>query len=490
MTQTPKGRDDADDAPALPTWTDTAPAAPSPDVQAPVPLFDPARPEHEVGRFVPSSPAAVDAVMDAAREAFPEWCRLGPAARFAVLDAFLDEVGARAERIARTMTAEQGKTLRESRGEVAKALGEARFMLGEVQRTGGVTRPSENPSRLCLTERVPLGAIAAINPWNFPVSTPMRKLVPALATGNTIVLKPSELTPGPLALLVEAARAGGVPRGVIGLALGGAEVGTRMCGHAAARGVTFTGSTATGRRIARTAADGPIPLQLEMGGKNAAIVCESADLDAASDAIAASAILCSGQRCTAISRVIVHVSCEAALVERLRRRFEALTVGPGDREDSDLGPLASRDQLERVAGFVERAVGAGAERVVGGHACEEAGYGYRPTILANVADDAEVVLEEVFGPVVTVQSFGDPARAIAVHDAPRYGLAAAIFSNDHAEILELRRGIDAGMIFVNAGTFPENHMPFAGTKLSALGAPSVGSEASEFFTRTVTTYLG
>lgn len=467
----------------IPQWTSIIGGVPRSGGPA-YEIRDPGQPDRVVARAVDGDTETVDAAVEAAREAAETWSALPGPVRGDHLARFLDAVEQDAEAIARQMTLEQGKIIAESRGEVAKGVGEGRYMLAEAYRQGVVQRPSTRVGGWNMARRMPHGVVAAINPWNFPFSTPLRKIMPALVAGNTIVLKPSELTPGPLCLLAQAATRSGLPEGSINVVLGsGRLVGQAMVEHPGVDMVTFTGSTNTGRAIAVAAARRLIPVQLEMGGKNAGIVTKSADLDLAAQEITRAALVCSGQRCTAISRVLVDQHVVAELTSRLRAAFSAVRPGHGLEADSNIGPLVSAEHLENVDGMVSRAHDRGARIITGGAPLNGPGYFYPATLIEAKENCLEILTEEVFGPVLTITPFRTLDEAITLHENTIYGLTGAVFGRNPEELASLRDRMKTGMLHMNAGTFPENNMPFAGAKHSSAGAPSVGEQALDAFTR-------
>ena len=454
--------------------------------------FDPSAPGTCVGRYSPTSPQGLRTALDAARSGQTEWAALPPAERSRRVVELLDAVEAQTEEIARAVTLEQGKPIAESRGETGKALREARFMAGEAVRGHSEVMPAQKPDCRNMVLRRPRGVIAAITPWNFPILTPMRKIAPALAHGNAIILKPSELTPASACLIAEAAE-DLLPAGVLQIVHGGGEVGAALVGDAAVDGVTFTGSVATGRRIYAAAAQNLAELSLELGGKNAVIINDTDDLERCLDQVFGAACQCAGQRCTAISRVIVADALHDAVIDGLKARAQAQVVGAGIDPAITLGPLINQDQFDRVSGFVERAIEAGADVVAGGTAMPVAsapdGFFYPATILRAVEPSMEVAREEVFGPVISVMRYSDFDTAMSLLNDVDYGLTSSLFSNDSALIQRFLDESQNGMLHVNHGTIPDDHMPFGGIRHSGVGAYSVGPSAVNFYTTEHSAYL-
>jgi aldehyde dehydrogenase (NAD+) len=453
---------------------------------------DPSAPGTCVGRYSPTSPAGLRTAMDAARRGQAEWAALPPAERSRRVVALLDAVEARTEDIARAVTLEQGKPIAESRGETGKSLREARFMAGEAVRGHSAVMPAQKPDCRNMVLRRPRGVIAAITPWNFPILTPMRKIAPALAHGNAIILKPSELTPAPACLIAEAAEEF-LPAGALQIVHGGGEVGAALVSDAAVDGVTFTGSVETGRRIYAAAAQNLAELSLELGGKNAVVINDTDDLERCLDQVFGAACQCAGQRCTAISRVIVADALHDAVIDGLRARAKAQVVGAGIDPATTLGPLINQDQFQRVSGFVERAVEAGAHVVTGGRAMQvdsaPDGFFYPATVLRDVEPSMEIAREEVFGPVISVMRYTEFDTAMRLLNDVDFGLTSSLFSNDSALIQRFLDESQNGMLHVNHGTIPDDHMPFGGIRHSGVGAYSVGPSAVNFYTTEHSAYL-
>lgn len=455
---------------------------------------NPAHPEQVVGEYADSTPADVDAAVAAASGAHQEWADTPGPQRGAVLYRFAQLLEESREELARIVTLEQGKPVCESMGEVGRAAAEVRFMAGEASRPVGQTYPSERKGVQCYTVAEPLGVIAAICPWNFPVVSPVRKIAPALAYGDTVVLKPSPLTPGSAVFLMRLLEKAGAPAGVVNLVMGrDPELGSALVADARVRGISFTGSTRVGMQIARTAAERLAGVQLELGGKNPAIVVDYPDLDGAAREIVSAALQCSGQRCTALSRVIVLESQADALVARLRAETDRIQVGDGILGTTTMGPLVSRVQFDNVDRYVRQAREEGSSILTGGKPLvkdpEQEGYFYGPTLVDHVSAKTALAKEEVFGPVLPVIRVRDPEEALAVANSTRYGLAAALFTSRQELVARFVTSLDAGMVHVNHGTASQAHVPFGGRKDSGQGAFSIGASSREFFTQRKTVYV-
>ena len=457
-------------------------------------IRNPAHPAQCLGEFADSTAADAAAAVTAAAAAARAWADTPGPRRGNVLFRFAQLLEESKHDLARIISREQGKPLAESAGEVGRAAAEARFMAGEASRPAGQTFPSERPGFSCFTQSEPLGVVAAICPWNFPVVTPVRKIAPALAFGNTVVFKPSSLTPWSAVYLMGLLERSGAPRGVVNLITGsGAVVGDALVGDPRVGGITFTGSTEIGTRIYEGAARRLARVQLELGGKNPAVVIDYHDLDHAAREIVAAAFLCSGQRCTAISRVIVSEAQADALVERILSHVGRITVGDGLDPSTTMGPLVSQRQLQRVERYVREGVESGCALLTGGTTPvrdpEHEGYYYAPTVFDRVPPDSPLALEEIFGPVLPILRVRDLTEGIALANSTRYGLAAAIFTSRLAGVQEFTSRVQAGMIHVNHGTASQAHVPFGGVKESGQGAYSIGSSAREFFTNVKAVYV-
>ena len=446
-----------------------------------------------LGRFIESGPDEVARAAQAAAAAAAAWGEMPAPQRAVLLRHVVGAIASRADELARLMTREQGKPLAESVGEVNRAIDESTFMVGEGYRLYGDTVPSHRQNVWAQTVRVPVGPVAAITPWNFPIITPLRKLMPALIAGNPVVLKPSELTPMIALRLVEIMSEAGLPAGVLNLVTGGRAAGAALVDQPSIRAITFTGSTGAGRAIYASAASRLVRVQAEMGGKNPVVIWEPTSLAEAVQDIVTAAFQCTGQRCTAVSRVIVPRD-EAAEVERsLVAAVSRSRPGNGMTEGVTLGPLVSGDLLGRVEGFVDRAVAAGARLLTGGQRLTggdyERGYFYPVTLLADVTGDMEIAREEVFGPVLTIQPVDSFEEALAMANDVQYGLTSSIFTQRLDLAGRFVQGIQSGMVHVNHGTASEPHMPFGGVKDSALGPGSIGTTTKDFFTDIKAVYI-
>jgi aldehyde dehydrogenase (NAD+) len=454
---------------------------------------NPGRISEVVGRYPLSTAQDVNRAVEAAHRALQEWRDVPAPDRMEYVHGLIEIWRRRSDELAEAVTLEMGKPIREARSEVERGIGEMRFTAGEALRVGGETLPSGRRDLLAYTVREPIGVVAAVTPWNFPVLSPIRKTIPALVHGCTVVLKPASLTPLTSVIIVEMLQEAGVPAGVVNLVIGrGGEVGDALVTHPRVNGITFTGSTEVGLGIYEKAAPSNKKVQLEMGGKNGCVVASCKDPKDAAAQIVAAAYQASGQRCTAISRVIVleeqREELEAALVEETKK----LKVGRGLDEETTMGPLSSRNQLQRCIHYVDLAQQDGARVLLGGQAPSgEAfaqGHYYEPTILTDVKPGTPAALDEIFGPVLVVTPVKDFKEGLEVHNEVRYGLTSSIFTDDMDFAQAFVRGSEAGMVHVNNGTVSEGHLPFGGVKQSGMGAYGIGATNQEFFTNLKVVY--
>jgi acyl-CoA reductase-like NAD-dependent aldehyde dehydrogenase len=454
---------------------------------------NPACPSQILGEFPRSGAADVDAALASAATARAIWDQIQAPQRAAILLRFSQLLLDSKDELARIITLEQGKALCESAGEVARASAEAAFAAGEAVRLSGQTFPSERRGFSCYTVLQPVGVVAAITPWNFPVVSPVRKIAPALACGNTVVLKPASLTPRSAVYLASLLEEAGLPPGVLNLVIGSGECGERLISDTRVRGISFTGSTAVGVRISEQVAARMAKLQLELGGKNPAIVLECDDLDGAAQEIVAAAFLCSGQRCTALSRVIVQESQADQIREHLVTHMEKIRVGNGLDPQTTMGPLVSRHQLETVAGYVRKGLSDHSTLVAGGQQLTESpeseGYYYAPTLFDHVSADSALAQEEIFGPVLPMIRVRNAEQAFEVANGTRYGLAASLFTGNRHLVDKFVQHVESGMVHVNHGTASQAHVPFGGVKDSGQGAFSIGPTVKDAFTNVKTVYI-
>ncbi|MEM6386406.1 MAG: aldehyde dehydrogenase family protein [Pseudomonadota bacterium] len=451
---------------------------------------NPANPSEKVGRYGIMSSDELGTVIAKANIAQAEWAKVPGLERSQRLNAFIDAVEARAEELARAGTLEQGKLFRESKGEALKCCAEGRFSVGEAARMGAMAIASGRTGFSNQILRRPRGVIFCISPWNFPISTPMRKICPALAFGNAVVMKPSQFTPAANFLLAEISKEF-FPENLIQIAMVSGRVASEAIASADIHGVSFTGSVPTGKLVYAAAAQNLIPVQLELGGKNGAILNDSDDLEGAVSQILGAAFMTSGQRCTAISRVIVHKDIAAEAKDALASKAAAMKMGAGLDADSDIGPLCNLPHWTDVCVATEKAIADGAKPMTGGSAPgdPENGYFFAPTVLDDVQHKSIAGQHEIFGPVLSVLEYETFDQAMDILNGTEFGLTSALFSNRNDLIQRFLAESQNGMIHVNHGTVPDNNMPFGGIKNSGVGAYSVGPTAVNFYTSEHAAYV-
>jgi aldehyde dehydrogenase (NAD+) len=453
---------------------------------------NPARPSEVVAEVRAADAALAEEAVGAAKESFAVWRGTPPPARGDLLRRGADLLERRAEEIGRDLAREEGKTLAEAVGETARAVAIFRYYAAQTLEPDGETYPSHSAATFLYARREPLGPVSAITPWNFPIAIPAWKIAPALACGNTVVWKPSELVPLTSVHLVRALVDAGLPAGVLNLVLGrSAEVGDTVVAHESLAAVTFTGSNEVGRRIQLTATERGKKVQLELGGKNPAVVLADADLEQAAEQVARGAFLSAGQKCTATSRVIVERSVVPEFAERLVQRARSWKVGDPLDPDTKVGPLASEAQRARVSGYLELARRDGATALAGADGGVPGdGYYVTPTVFADVPAESRVAREEIFGPVASLLEASSYEEAVAWANDTPFGLTATIFTRDLGRALRFAREARAGVVKVNQETAGlEFQAPFGGMKQSSSGSREQGKVARDFFTEWKTVYL-
>ncbi|KUJ85719.1 aldehyde dehydrogenase [Ruegeria marisrubri] len=444
-----------------------------------------------IGLYARGTADDVDKAANAARAALPGWAAVSPQVRADLLETVAQQLLARAEEIGTLLAREEGKTLAEARGETIRAAQIFRFFAGEALRISGDAVNSVRPGISVEVTREPVGVVGLITPWNFPIAIPAWKLAPALAYGNTVVMKPAELTPGSAHVLAEILQSAGVPNGVFNLVMGrGSVVGDAMVKHPEIDAISFTGSVPVGRALAVEAARGLKKVQLEMGGKNPMVVLDDADLDVAVEACLNGAFYSTGQRCTASSRLIVQAGIHDAFVEQLTAHSQALRVGNPLDANTQIGPVVSEGQLQNNLAYVELARAEGAE-VIGGERLngETEGYFQRPALFLNATNAMRSSREEIFGPCASVIKVEDFDEALTVANDTEFGLSSGICTTSLRHAREFRRRSAAGMVMVNLPTAGvDYHVPFGGRKGSSYGQREQGRYAAEFYTAVKTAY--
>ncbi|MFL6007324.1 MAG: aldehyde dehydrogenase family protein [Gaiellaceae bacterium] len=448
-----------------------------------------------LGVFPKSGVDDVDRAVAAAKEAFAEW-RLVPAPkRGEILFRFAQLVTEHKAELTDLMTHEMGKVKAEAGGDVQEAIDMTYYMAGEGRRLWGQTTPSELHDKFNMSVRMPIGVVGVITPWNFPIAIPSWKIAPALVCGNTIVFKPATDTPLLGQRFVELLAEAGVPAGVVNVVHGGGrDVGDRLVRHPDVPVITLTGSRETGVEVMRNAADCLKHIHLELGGKNAIIVLEDADLDLAVEGIIWSAFGTSGQRCTAASRVIAQDGVYDELASRLASAAEGLRLGAGWEDGTDVGPVINERALDKIHSYTEIGKGEGANLLTGGEIASGDGLGngfyYRPTLFGDVDPQMRIAQEEIFGPTTALIRVKDFDEAIRVSNGIRYGLSSSIFTRDVNKAFRAMRDLVAGITYVNAGTIgAEVHLPFGGTKDTGNGHREAGQAALDVFSEWKSIYV-
>jgi alpha-ketoglutaric semialdehyde dehydrogenase len=448
-----------------------------------------------LGTFPTSGAADVERAVAAAKEAYEDW-RLVPAPRRGeILFRFARLLEEHKTDLTDLMTREMGKVKAEAGGDVQEAIDMSLYMGGEGRRLFGHTTPSELRDKFNMSVRMPIGVVGVITPWNFPIAIPSWKIAPALVCGNTVVFKPATDTPLLGERFVELLAEAGVPPGVVNIVHGGGrEVGDALVRHPDVPVITLTGSRETGVTVMRNAADNLKRVHLELGGKNAILVLDDADLELAVEGILWSAFGTSGQRCTAASRVIVHKSVYGDLQRRLVERAEAMRLGPGWEDDTDVGPVINAGALEKIHSYTGIGKDEGATLLTGGEPATDGdlskGHFYRPTIFGDVEADMRIAQEEIFGPTTALIPVGSFDEAIRAANSVRFGLSSGIFTRDVNNAFRAMRDLDTGITYINAGTIgAEVHLPFGGTKDTGNGHREAGQAALDVFTEWKSVYV-
>ena len=450
----------------------------------------------EIVATLPKSGAAdVDVAVKAARAAYEKW-RLVPApARGDIMRKIGDLLVQRKEQLATLMTREMGKVLAETRGDVQEGIDTAYYAATEGRRLFGHTVPSELPNKFAMAIRVPIGVAGIITPWNFPLAIPTWKMFPAILSGNTVVFKPASDTPAAAAALVQLMAEAGLPDGVVNIVHGGGgSVGNAITRHADVDLISFTGSTLIGKQITKDSADTLKRVSLELGGKNAQIVMDDADLDLALDGILWGAFGTTGQRCTATSRLILHEKIYDKFLDMLVTRTKKLRLGDGLKPESEVGPLINEGQRKTVESYVEIGQQEGARLVAGGHAATgaglEHGWFHEPTIFAEVKPTMRIAKEEIFGPVLSVLRVRSLEEAVTTLNDTIYGLSSSVYTRDINKAFVAIRDIKAGITYINVPTIgAEAHMPFGGVKQTGNGHREGGWTVYDFYTEWKAVYV-
>ncbi|WP_134026997.1 aldehyde dehydrogenase family protein [Lysinibacillus sp. YR326] len=442
-----------------------------------------------------STESEVDEAVAVAKQAQKNWALVPAPKRADYLYAIGQKMKEKKEHLATVLTKEMGKVIEEARGEVQEGIDMAYYMAGEGRRLFGETTPSELANKFAMSVRAPIGVVGLITPWNFPVAIATWKSFPAIVAGNTFIWKPSNETPMMAYEMGKIFEEVGLPGGVANIVFGtGPTVGTALIEHPDVKVISFTGSTTTGSKVAELGGKHLKKISLEMGGKNAVIVMDDADLQLATEGILWSAFGTAGQRCTACSRVIVHKDVREELEKRLLDEMQKLTIGDGLDKDAKIGPVINKAALEKINHYVQIGIQEGAELLAGGKILSEPpydkGFYYEPTLFTNVKPDMIIAQEEIFGPVVSLIEVANLDEAIEVNNGVKFGLSSSIFSKDVNTIFRAQRDLDTGIVYVNAGTTgAEIHLPFGGTKGTGNGHRDSGVAALDVYTEWKSIYV-
>ena len=448
---------------------------------------NPARTSEIIGYFQKSTVADLEEAIAAARTAQPAWAATPAPVRGEILLRTALLLQQYQEELATLMTREMGKVLKETRGDVQTAIDVAKYVAGDGRRAEGETIPSGLPNKFNMTIRQPLGIVGIITPWNFPMAIPAWKTFPALLAGNAVILKPASDTPLLALKLAEMLQQAGLPDGVLNVITGpGGTLGDALASHKQVNMISLTGSTEVGRHVAEICGRDLRRCTLELGGKNAVIVLEDADLDLAVESVAWGGFGTTGQRCTATSRVIVHRAVQQAFSDRLVAAAEKLRIGDGLDSAIDMGPLVNKGRVKAVHEYTQIGQQEGAKLLTGGSPLHDSEYSdgafYRPTIFTNVQPDMRIAREEVFGPFVSILPVSSYEEAVQVANSTEYGLSTSVFTNDARLTFRAMRDIESGLLYFNAPTTgAEIQMPFGGMKASGNGHRELGTSAVEEF---------
>lgn len=457
--------------------------------------LNPANTDDVIGTIKQATRADARSAVEAASEAFPGWRATPAPARGKIVARAARLMEESKEELAQILTREEGKTIGESRGELQRSINVADFCAGESRRMNGETIQSELPANFAYTIKQPLGVVACVTPWNFPVAIPVWKIAPALVAGNAVVFKPATLTPATAVRIVEIFEEAGIPPGVLNLIIGsGSDAGSEIINHPAVKAVSFTGSNGVGIRLYEEVSRRGAKAQCEMGGKNPVVILEDADMELAVESTAQGAFGSSGQRCTATSRAVVVNDIADEFVERIAKRAESMRIGSGVDPETEMGPTVDESQFQTVLSYIDIGREDGARLMCGGQRATgdglDKGYFVRPTVFDHVTPEMRLAREEIFGPVLSVLRVKDFEEAMQVANDCEYGLSSSIFSNDAVRIFRFVDQIETGMTHINSPTTGgEAHIPFGGIKGTGIGDREQGSTALDFYTDLKVVYV-
>ena len=459
------------------------------------PNVNPANTDDVIGDIPLATREEARRAVEAAAEAFAKWRSTPAPTRGRIVAQAARLLEKNKEELAQTLTREEGKTIAESRGELQRSINVAEFCAGESRRLTGETIPSELPLNFAYTIKQPLGVVACVTPWNFPVAIPVWKIAPALVAGNTVVFKPATLTPATATRIVELFEEAGIPPGVLNLILGsGSEAGEEIINHPAVKAVSFTGSNGVGIRLYEQASRRGAKVQCEMGGKNPVVILEDCDIDLAVESTVQGAFGSTGQRCTATSRAVVVNQIADEFVQRIAKRAQSMRIGAGVDPQTEMGPSVDENQFKTVLRYIDVGREDGATMVCGGERVTgdgfDKGYFVQPTLFDHVTPDMRIAREEIFGPVLSVLRVKDFDEAMQVANDSEFGLSSSIFTNDASRIFRFVDDIETGMTHINSPTTGgEAHIPFGGIKGTGIGDREQGSTALDFYTDLKVVYV-
>jgi len=454
--------------------------------------INPSNTDDVIGEYAQATVAHAEAAIEAARGAFPAWSRTTPQERHDILKRIGDEILARKDELGKLLSREEGKTLAEGVGETARAGQIFLFFAQECLRMAGELVPSVRPGVSVEITREGVGVVGIITPWNFPIAIPAWKIAPALAYGNTVVFKPADLVPGCGHAIAEIIARAGAPKGVFNLTMGrGAVVGEALLKHKHINAITFTGSVATGKKVAETCVAGMKKFQLEMGGKNPLVVVDDADLKIAVECAVNGAYFSTGQRCTASSRLIVTQGIHDRFIDAVTERLKVTVIDDALKQGTQIGPVVDPSQLEQNLSYIKIGREEGARLAYGGELLNRAtpGHYMAPALFTEATNDMRISREEIFGPVASVIRVKDYEAALATANDTQFGLSSGICTTSLKYATHFKRNAEAGMVMVNLPTAGvDYHVPFGGRKGSSYGPREQGRYAAEFFTTVKTAY--
>jgi len=459
-----------------------------------VPNINPANTSEILCNTPLSTREEAKAAIASAKEAFPKWKATPAPVRGKLMFKAMLLLQEHLDEVATALTKEEGKILREAKGEIQRALNIMEFTAGQGRRLNGETIPSELPNTFIYTLRQPIGVVGLVTPWNFPVAIPIWKIAPALVAGNTVVFKPATLTPLTAVKICEIFEKAGFPPGVLNMVIGGGgTVGDEIVNHPDVHGISFTGSNDVGCNLYAQASRRGVRVQCEMGGKNPLVIMSDADLPLAIEGTVLGAFGSTGQRCTAASRIIVEESIVEKFTDMLLARLEKFKVGDGMDASVDMGPSVDEGQMNTVLSYIEIGKSEGAKLLRGGKRLTDGafskGFFVEPTIFSNVTPDMRIAQEEIFGPVLSIIKAKDFDEALHIANNVKFGLSASLYSNDNSKIMRFAEHAEVGKVHINSSTIGgEAQAPFGGTKATGIGPRECGTEVFNFYTEVKTVY--